>query len=578
VQYCINPWCTKRQNVDVAEYCAACGCSLLIHERFKVVRPLFELARVHPTDIYEVVDLTGSWISQPNTIKILKVLKAYDPEEVFLSQLRVEAQALQSLNHPRIPRSDVDDFFTINLENLENAPDELYCLAISKFEGITLEQWIKQHGRTDQALTISWLRQIAEILDVVHSNNFIHRDIKPSNIIVCPDTTLALIDFGGARETTSTYYAKVAVGSREALTKIHTLGYTAPEQIDGRAVPQSDFYSLGRTFINAATGKDFSDIPRDDKTGKLLWRQCAKHIDKPVLDFIDDLTSLAVARRPKNTHEILGALNETLPRQLKWSRIFRSKLFRFSSLFTLILILVLGLHFGRLFLAQQAYQTGLEQVRLNQLVLGRKSFEQSLSLHSTEDTHTDLAFLCDRLQQANCALQHFQQAVQMSPNTYPPYLNLGSHYEDQGDDAKAIATYRKAVEVSRGSAVEPLNNLARLFILNENYVEAKKLLEQALSLNVKETNFSRAISIKNLGWLLYQQKDYEAAQKILNQAIALDSNMASSHCLLAQVLEARKQPANKEWRSCLSIQSEDTANSEYALWRRIALDRGFPLN
>jgi serine/threonine protein kinase len=566
VQYCINPWCTKRENVDVAERCAACGSSLLINERFRVIRPLFELTRVHPTDIYEVIDLKGSWISQSNTIKILKVLKAYDPDEVFLSQLRVEAQALQTLDHPRIPRCDIDDFFSIDLEDLENAPDDLYCLAISRFEGINLEDWIKQNGSIHQSLVISWLRQLAEILDVTHSNCFIHRDIKPSNIIVCPDETLALIDFGGARETTSTYYAKVAVGSRVALTKIHTLGYTAPEQIDGRAVPQSDFYSLGRTFINAMTGKDFSDIPRDNQTGKLLWRQCAKHIDTPVLDFIDDLTSLAVARRPKNTQEILGYLNEALPKQLKRSRFFKSNLFRFGSLFASILTLIVGFHFGRLFLAKQAYQTGLEQVRQNQLILGRKSFEQSLFFRSTEDAHTDLAFLCDRLQDSGCALKHFQQAVQLNPNTYPPYLNLGSHYEDQGDDAKAISTYGKAVAVSQGSATEPLNNLARLLILNGQYAEAKKLLEQALSLNVKESDFSRAISIKNLGWVLLQQKDYDAAQKTLNQAIDLESEIASSHCLLAQVLEARKQSANAEWRSCLSIQSEDTANSEYALW------------
>jgi serine/threonine protein kinase len=578
VRYCINPWCTKRENVDVAERCAACGSNLLINERFRVIRPLFELTRVHPTDIYEVIDLKGSWISQPNTIKILKVLKAYDPDGVFLSQLRVEAQALQTLDHPGIPKCDIDDFFSINLENLENAPDELYCLAISKFEGITLEDWIKQNGPIDQSLVISWLRRLAEILDAAHSNYFIHRDIKPSNIIVCPDETLALIDFGGARETTSTYYAKVAVGSRAALTKIHTIGYTAPEQIDGRAVPQSDFYSLGRTFINAMTGKDFSDIPRNDTTGKLLWRQYAKHIDKPVLDFIDDLTSLAVARRPKNTQEILGYLNETLLKQLKRSRILQSKLFRFGSLFALIFLLTVGFHFGRLFLAKQAYQTGLDQLRLNQLVLGRKSFEQSLSLYSTEEVHTDLAFLCDRLHDADCALKHFQQSVQLRPSSYPPYLNLGSHYEDQGDDARAISNYRKAVAVSRGSATEPLNNLARLLILTGRYAEAKQLLEQALSLNVKESGFSRAISIKNLGWVLFQQKDYGAAQKILNQAIALESQVASSHCLLAQVLETRKQPANAEWRSCLSIQSEDTANSEYSLWRRTALDRGFPLN
>ncbi len=581
MRYCINPWCTSRENEDTAEHCSTCGTPLLINNRFILIRPLFDLKRHHFCDVFEAIDTQGSWINPANTVMILKVLKGYDEQNKYVSMMEKEAETLQLLNHPGIPKSDLDDFFSINLER---GPEEIYCLAMSKFEGVTLEDWIQQHGRIEQSLALNWLRQIAEILDVVHkgvserAGGFIHRDIKPSNIIVQPDNTLALIDFGGARQTTNTYYAKVAGRSRELVTQIHSLGYTAPEQVDGKAIPQSDFYSLGKTFIRALTGKEFSDIPRDINTGKLLWQQNAKHIDKPLRRFIEDLTSEAIARRPKDTQEILSFLNETLPKQLKWSRVFRSKLFRFGGLFVIILALVMGFHFGRLFLAKQSYQTGLEQVRLNQLVLGRKSFEQSLSLHSTEDIHTNLAFLCDRLNDADCALKHFQQAVQLNPSTYPPYLNLGSHYEDRGDDAKAILTYRKAAEVSGRSATEPLNNLARLLILTGRYAEAKKLLEQALSLKVNESDFSRAISIKNLGWVLFEQKDYDAAQKTLNQAIALESQVASSHCLLAQVLEARKQPANAEWRSCLSIQSEDTANSEYSLWRRTALDRGFPLN
>ena len=511
MRYCINPWCASRANEDGAEQCSACGTPLLINDRFILIRPLFDLKRHHFCDVFEVLDTKGSWINPANTVMILKVLKGYDEQNKYVSMMEKEAETLQLLNHPGIPKSDLDDFFSINLER---GPEEIFCLAMSKFEGITLEDWIQQHGRIEQSLALNWLRQIAEILDVVHkgvserAGGFIHRDIKPSNIIVQPDNTLALIDFGGARQTTNTYYAKVAGRSRELVTQIHSLGYTAPEQVDGKAIPQSDFYALGKTFIRALTGKEFSDIPRDVNTGKLLWQQYAKHIDKPLLRFIKDLTSEAIARRPKDTQEILSFLNETLPKQLKWSRVFRSKLFRFGCLFAIILALILGFHFGglflahqsyktRLFLAQQSNQTGLEQVRLNQLVLGRKSFEQSLSLHPTEDSHTNLAFLCDRLHDADCALKHFQKAVQMSPNTYPPYLNLGSHYEDQGDDAKAMSNYRQSIAVSHGKATEPLNNLARLLILNGQYAEAKALLEQSLDLNIKEDNFSRAISLKN---------------------------------------------------------------------------------
>jgi serine/threonine protein kinase len=367
MRYCINPWCASRANEDGADHCSACGTPLLINDRFILIRPLFDLKRHHFCDVFEVLDTKGSWINPANTVMILKVLKGYDEQNKYVSMMEKEAETLQLLKHSGIPKSDIDDFFSIHLER---GPEEIFCLAMSKFEGITLEDWIEQHGRAEQPLALNWLEQIAEILNVVHkgvserAGGFIHRDIKPSNIIVQPDNTLALIDFGGARQTTNTYYAKVAGRSRELVTQIHSLGYTAPEQIDGKAIPQSDFYSLGKTFLRILTGKEFSDIPRDKNTGKLLWQQYAKHIDKPIREFIEDLMSEAIARRPKDTQEILSFLNETLPKQLKWSRVFRSKLFRFGGLFALILTLVLGYHYGRLFLAQKSYQTGLEQVRL----------------------------------------------------------------------------------------------------------------------------------------------------------------------------------------------------------------------
>jgi serine/threonine protein kinase len=583
VQYCINPWCTKRENVDAVEYCAACGSPLLINERFRVIRPLFDLNRVHPTDIYEVIDLTGSWISEANTIKILKVLKAYDPDEVFLSQLRTEAQALQILNHPGIPRCDIDDFFPINLAHLENAPDELYCLAISKVEGMTLEEWIHHHGRIDQTQTISWLKQLSEIIEVAHTNNFIHRDIKPSNIIVRSDRSLSLIDFGGARETTNTYYAKIAVGSREALTKVHTLGYTAPEQIDGRAVPQSDFYSLGRTFINAMTGKEFSEIPRDDNTGKLLWRQCAKHIDKPVLDFIDDLTSLAIARRPKNTQEILSFLNERLPKQLKRSRLLRSKLFRLSCIFLTVLVLLSGFHFGRLMIADRYALTGLNQLKDSHLTQARESFERSVFIHPTSDAYTSLGVTCDRLKDSQCSRNSYFRAIQLNPEDYGAYYNLASYYEDRytntknrDDYIKSVNTYKKSIEVSKYKAPEPLNNLARLLILKDDNDEALKLIKKGL--NSTTNSYAQAILYKNLGWIYFNQRKFVQAQLSLNKSIILSKSivpelkLSGNHCLLAQVLESQKQLAKEEWKMCFS-RSEDSNDPEIDKWQQIYLDR-----
>jgi serine/threonine protein kinase len=574
--YCINPWCPSRGNDDTAEHCSACDSPLLINDRFKLLRPLFDLNRLHFCDVYDVLDVTGSWLSPPNTVKILKVLKEYDDKNQLVSMMQKEAEVLQLLNHPCIPKSDLDDFFSITLEN---GPGPLFCLAMTKFEGVTLAEWVKQHGRIDQALALNWLRQLAEILHVVHSgfnehsNGYIHRDIKPTNIMVQPDNTLALIDFGGVRQTTNTYYAKIAGRTKESLTFIGSHGFTAPEQVDGKAVPQSDFYSMGRTFIVALTGKDFSDIPRDDNTGKLLWRQCAKHIDKPVLDFIDDLSSPAVARRSKNTQEMLSFLNETLPTRLKWSRVSRSKLFRFGCLFLTVLLLVSGFHFARGAFAEQAFTMGLKQLNSNRLSEAQANFERSISLYPTEDAYINLGYLCERNQDANCAKSSYNKAISLNPQSTAAYFNLGSVYEDERDYKNAIAFYRKAVAASQHTAPAPLNNLSRLLILQGNYIEAKPLVDSALKLKLSEPKTARPILLKNLGWIYFKEKKYAEAKKILNQSIDLSFNLASSHCLLAQVLEAQKQPAVSEWRYCLTIESEDTTNIEVFQWRSLFINR-----
>ena len=69
-----------------------------------------------------------------------------------------------------------------------------------------------------------------------------------------PNGQLVLIDFGTAREATITYLAKVGAGYQ--ITGIVSAGYTPPEQQNFQAVPQSDFFALGRTFVYLLTGQN----------------------------------------------------------------------------------------------------------------------------------------------------------------------------------------------------------------------------------------------------------------------------------------------------------------------------------
>jgi hypothetical protein len=97
------------------------------------------------------------------------------------------------------------------------------------------------------------------ILDYLHGSipPILHRDIKPSNIIVRPDGTPALVDFGSAR--------RVFLGPEEAgSTVAGTFGYMPYEQYMGQASPASDLYSLGATFLHLLTGRPPRDFMTDE--------------------------------------------------------------------------------------------------------------------------------------------------------------------------------------------------------------------------------------------------------------------------------------------------------------------------
>jgi serine/threonine protein kinase len=117
------------------------------------------------------------------------------------------------------------------------------------------------------------------------------------------DGEIVLVDFDGVRPITQT------ILGHESLTSIGTDGYIAPEQRKGRALPQSDFYALGKTFVHLLTGKHPNQL-KEDKDKKLRWRYSAPKISKFLADLIDNLIDWSSDNRPQNAAEVLQRLQE----------------------------------------------------------------------------------------------------------------------------------------------------------------------------------------------------------------------------------------------------------------------------
>ncbi len=296
---CINPDCPRPDHPGNGEAisCQACGTPLILQGRYRVMRLLSSQTGFGV--VYEAYER--------DLPKILKVLRSeHGQRPKIVSMFQQEAAVLSHLNHPGVPFMTEDGYFTLTPPA---ATMPLHCIVMEKIDGINLTQWMKQQGyhpiHEQQALR--WLTQLVEILQQIHQNHFFHRDIKPENVMIRTSGRLALVDFGAAREMTQTYLNQVSKGG--IVTAISSAGYTPPEQEQGQAVPQSDFYALGRTLIYLLTAKAPTDSALyDPLENRFEWRSYAPQISAGLADLLDSMIAPRVVDRPASAEDILMRL------------------------------------------------------------------------------------------------------------------------------------------------------------------------------------------------------------------------------------------------------------------------------
>lgn len=290
---CINPNCQQaKQKIDqgLNLFCSSCGSQLIINDCYRVDRRLGDGG-------FGITYL----VSDAGTPKVLKVLHNTEPKAIELFEQ--EAKVLKNLNHVGIPKVEPDSPFLYE----PNGSPPVHCLVMEYIEGEDLEGYMRKRNfkPLSERAAIRWLRELVEILDVVHGANYFHRDIKPPNIMIRNSGQLALIDFGTAREETQTYFQKQ---KSQGVTGIISTGYTPHEQMHGKADFRSDFFALGRTFVFLATGKNPSDFSESLRHG-LQWQGEAAGYSQQFKNFLDDMMRPDVNERPSNTKTLLNQLN-----------------------------------------------------------------------------------------------------------------------------------------------------------------------------------------------------------------------------------------------------------------------------
>ncbi|NJK29726.1 MAG: protein kinase, partial [Acaryochloris sp. SU_5_25] len=436
--YCINPNCSERENRDDAEVCEYCGNRLIIENepqfksekkyRLHLIEPVQEPHPMRTVELFEAKDVDSGEI---RVLKLLKTpfIRVFEPDmfDFYIEHFQREFETLKRFNHPGIPRVNTEDYLTLDLTT---TPNTIHAISFPKIEGVDLKQWMHQNPKISNEQAYDWLSQIADILNHVHQLGYFHRDIKPSNIMLQPDGKLMLIDFGGVRQISRSYLAKVSTAENESgvpryddVSILMSHGYTPLEQFNGKALPQSDFYALGRTLIRLVTGKELTDLPIDKKTGNTQWRQDAPQISKPLADFIDDLCAIAPTDRPKSTRDILARLKK-LPRQIKWQQRLHSPTFGILAVLVFCALLVGGVKYGTQKLSRYYVLLANEQQSKGEFEAARGYYERAIQFDPNNKTaYNNLGVVCRDLQDLPCVLESFRKGLEVKPNDEVIFYN-----------------------------------------------------------------------------------------------------------------------------------------------------------
>ena len=207
-------------------------------------------------------------LDRPVAVKVLSDTIAGDPD--FVARFRREARTAAGLTHPNLV--DVYDF---------SEEGERPYLVMQFVPGENLAERLER-GRDVDCEQLA--RELLEALAHIHRAGILHRDVKPANVIVEPDGTAKLIDFGIALPPDATALTSTGL-------VLGTERYAAPEVMAGhQASERSDLYSCG-----------------------VVLRACESGASPALLSLVDWMTRRDPGDRPGSAEQALAELNREGP-------------------------------------------------------------------------------------------------------------------------------------------------------------------------------------------------------------------------------------------------------------------------
>src|SRR4051794_39760972 len=244
-------------------------------------------------------------------VKVLRQDLARDPSSQV--RFRREAQAAASLNHPAI--------VAVYDTGEDRTPQGATPYIVMEYvEGETLRDVLRREGRLSPERAMSLTADICAALDFSHRNGIVHRDVKPGNVMITPQGTVKVMDFGIARAVSDS-----AATMTSTAAVIGTAQYLSPEQARGESVDaRSDVYSAGCLLYELVTGTPpftgdspvavaYQHVREDPKTPSSLNPEIPPALDAILLK--------AMSKNPANRYQSAADMRADLLRALAGQRV-----------------------------------------------------------------------------------------------------------------------------------------------------------------------------------------------------------------------------------------------------------------
>jgi beta-lactam-binding protein with PASTA domain/tRNA A-37 threonylcarbamoyl transferase component Bud32 len=244
-------------------------------------------------------------------VKVLRQDLARDPSSQV--RFRREAQAAASLNHPAI--------VAVYDTGEDRGPAGATPYIVMEYvEGETLRDVLRREGPLSPDRAMSLTADICAALDFSHRNGIVHRDVKPGNVMITPQGTVKVMDFGIARAVSDS-----AATMTSTAAVIGTAQYLSPEQARGEGVDaRSDVYSAGCLLYELVTGTPpftgdspvavaYQHVREDPRT--------PSSINPAIPPELDAILLKAMSKNPANRYQSAADMRADLLRAVAGQRV-----------------------------------------------------------------------------------------------------------------------------------------------------------------------------------------------------------------------------------------------------------------